>query len=90
MSEDSQRQDEVHLLQACPDPFARQLLKWMRFHEKYTIQGNCALAAAGLETREPYTDISIIEFLLTVPPRYQIRPASRNSSYVNFWYPLQR
>jgi len=77
MWDEQQSQDDVYFRRICPEPFARELFKWMRFHEKYTIQGNSALAGAFLETREPYADIRLIEYLLSVPAFYQVRPASR-------------
>ncbi len=48
----------------------------MRFHGDYVTQADIALRT-GLDTREPYTDMRLIEFLLAIPPQYQVRPFHR-------------
>lgn len=71
------REDEAYFRKVCPNPFARELFRWMRFHCKYTTQADVALRVAGLETREPFADMRLIEFLLATPPQLQIRPFPR-------------
>jgi asparagine synthetase B (glutamine-hydrolysing) len=71
------RQDEAYLRKLCPDPFQRELVRWMHLHTDYNIQADVALHMAGLETREPYADMRLIHFLLATPPQYQIRPSLR-------------
>lgn len=73
-SREREAQDEAYFRKLCPDPFARQLVQWMYFHTDYTIQADIALRMAGVETREPYTDLRLIMFLLATPPHYQVRP----------------
>jgi len=75
-SELRQEEDNRYFRTMCPDPFQRELFKWMRFHGDYITQAEGALYA-GLETREPYADIQLIEFLLSIPPQYQLRPLNR-------------
>ncbi len=64
--------DDVYFRRECPDPRGRKLLKMMRWHtDCVTAQGGDVLAA-GLETREPFSDVRLIEFMLATPPQYQI------------------
>ena len=71
------QQDEIYFREQCPDPLARQLFRWMRYHKDYVSMQEDGIVAAGLETREPYTDLRLIEFVLATPPHYQIRPDQR-------------
>ena len=68
------QQDEEYFRILCPDPYIRGLVRWIYFHVDYSIQADVAREMAGLETREPFTDLRLIEFLLSTPPQYQIRP----------------
>jgi asparagine synthase (glutamine-hydrolysing) len=71
------QQDEVSFREHCPDPLARQLFRWMRYHKEYVSMQEDGIVTAGLETCEPYTDLRLIEFMLATPPQYQIRPDQR-------------
>jgi asparagine synthase (glutamine-hydrolysing) len=68
--------DDAFFRQACPDPLARHLFRWIRYHKAYVSMQE-EIVAAGLETREPYTDLRLIDFVLATPPQYQIRADRR-------------
>jgi asparagine synthase (glutamine-hydrolysing) len=71
--EQQRQQDEANLRQIAPDPLGRQLFQWMRRHNDY-LPMHEEILSGGLEVREPYTDLRLIEFLLACPAQYQIRP----------------
>ncbi len=71
--EQQRRQDEAELRRIAPDPLARRLFQWMRRHND-DLPAHEAILAGGLEVREPYTDLRLIEFLLACPAQYQMRP----------------
>jgi len=71
------RQDEASFREWCPDPLARQLFRRMRYHKEYVSMQEDGMVAVGLSTREPYTDMRLIEWMLATPPQYQIRPGQR-------------
>ena len=73
LNELRQRKDDEYFAMQCPDPFSRALFKEMRLHSDFAmIQGERELAA-GLETRQPFRDIRLLEFLLATIPQYQMR-----------------
>jgi len=71
--EQQRQQDEAELRRIAPDPLARRLFQWMRRHNDY-LPAHEEILAGGLEVREPYTDLRLIEFLLACPAQYQMRP----------------
>ncbi len=71
------REDETYFREKCPDPLARQLFRWMRYHKEYVSMQEDGIVAAGVETREPYTDMRLIEWMFATPPQYLIRPGQR-------------
>jgi asparagine synthase (glutamine-hydrolysing) len=71
--EQQRLQDEDDLHRMAPDPLARQLFHWMWRHNDY-LPAHEEILAGGLEVREPYTDLRLIEFLLACPAQYQMRP----------------
>jgi asparagine synthase (glutamine-hydrolysing) len=71
--EQQRQQDEANLRQIAPDPLARRLFQWIRRHNDY-LPAHEEILAAGLEVREPYTDLRLIEFLLACPAQDQMRP----------------
>lgn len=67
--------DEAYFRRECPDPLARELFRMIRHHapDDCSMQSDDALPA-GVELREPFVDRRLVDFLLAVPPEYQIRP----------------
>ncbi len=71
------QQDERYFRARYSDPYGREIMRWAYFHVDYSIQASVAREMADLETREPFTDLRLIEFLLSTPPQSQIRPDQR-------------
>jgi asparagine synthase (glutamine-hydrolysing) len=72
-------QDRNILRKMCRNPLARQVVAGLLRHaDCVTLQGDDVLAA-GLETREPFLDRRLVEFVLAVPPQFQIMPGESKS-----------
>jgi asparagine synthase (glutamine-hydrolysing) len=69
-------EDEAYFRRVCPEPVVRRLFREMRGHKEFVSMQE-ELLATGLETREPYTDLRLVECILTYPPQDQMRPGVR-------------
>lgn len=66
--------DAAYFRRQCPDPLARALLRGLREHTNCTMTQADEMLLAGIETREPFLDRRLVEFMLAVPPEFQVRP----------------